>query len=355
MPAHVLVLDAAEGISPGRGRPGPGGSPARWSRRTPRHSGAWTPSGRPGGRALEEVERWAPVLGRLGDGPTAVPVLGMASRDASVDVTPALALGVTDLLTLPVQQRGPGRPGRVLDAGRRSGRGLTGPSPPRRWPSSAPSPRPPRRRCCAPRRRWPGSAGPRSASTCARARESLSHSLQVILGTMIGSAEAAGPDREGHSRRVASITRDLTDSSAGRALRVRGMELAGLFLDIGMLVLPSDLLAPRGLEPDAVELLHGHADLSGDILEPLARVGLPVAAVGAHHERLDGPATPAASAPLESPSAPRSSAWSTPGRRSPGRDPTARPCPSRTRWPCCASRRASAACRASWSTPSSPW
>ena len=47
---------------------------------------------------LEEVERRAPVLGRLGDGPTAVPVLGMASRDASVDVT-ALALGVTDLLT----------------------------------------------------------------------------------------------------------------------------------------------------------------------------------------------------------------------------------------------------------------
>jgi HD-GYP domain-containing protein (c-di-GMP phosphodiesterase class II) len=71
------------------------------------------------------------------------------------------------------------------------------------------------------------------------------------------------------------------------------MELAGLFLDIGMLVLPSDLLAVRGpLEPDAVELLHGHADISGDILEPLARVGLPVAAVRAHHERLDGSGYP---------------------------------------------------------------
>jgi HD-GYP domain-containing protein (c-di-GMP phosphodiesterase class II) len=71
------------------------------------------------------------------------------------------------------------------------------------------------------------------------------------------------------------------------------MELAGLFLDIGMLVLPADLLAPTGpLEPDAVELLHGHADLSGDILEPLARVGLPVAAVRAHHERLDGSGYP---------------------------------------------------------------
>jgi len=71
------------------------------------------------------------------------------------------------------------------------------------------------------------------------------------------------------------------------------MELAGLFLDIGMLSLPSDLLAAHGpLDPAAVELLQGHADISGDILEPLARVGLPVAAVRAHHERLDGSGYP---------------------------------------------------------------
>ena len=92
---------------------------------------------------------------------------------------------------------------------------------------------------------------------------------------------------------MASITRDLTETLGWPPLRVRGMELAGLFLDIGMLALPPDLLAPHGpLEPEAVELLHGHADISGDILEPLARVGLPVAAVRAHHERLDGSGYP---------------------------------------------------------------
>jgi response regulator RpfG family c-di-GMP phosphodiesterase len=295
VPAHVLVLDAAEGIGP-------------WARDALAHAGLACALVKENVEALrsvdaqwpalvvvplDEVERWAPVLGRLSDGPTTVPVLGMASRDASVDVTPALALGVTDLLTYPCN--GDDLVDRVTSSmrGHRSGRG-----PDRSEPASP----------LAQLRTVTEAAEEallRTETAVARvsraeerehlrqARDSLSHSLQVILGTMIGSAEAAGPGREGHSRRVASITRDLTDALGWPPLRVRGMELAGLFLDIGMLALPPDLLAPRGpLEPEAVELLHGHADISGDILEPLARVGLPVAAVRAHHERLDGSGYP---------------------------------------------------------------
>jgi response regulator RpfG family c-di-GMP phosphodiesterase len=295
VPAHVLVLDAAEGIGP-------------WARDALAQAGLACSLVKENVEALrsvdaqwpalvvvplDEVERWAPVLGRLSDGPTTVPVLGMASRDASVDVTPALALGVTDLLTYPCN--GDDLVDRVASSmrGRRSGRGSD-----RSEPASP----------LAQLRAVTEAAEEallRTETAAARvsraeerehlrqARDSLSHSLQVILGTMIGSAEAAGPGREGHSRRVASITRDLTDALGWPPQRVRGMELAGLFLDIGMLALPADLLAPRGpLEPDAVELLHGHADISGDILEPLARVGLPVAAVRAHHERLDGSGYP---------------------------------------------------------------
>ena len=294
MPAHVLVLDAADGIGP-------------WARDALAHAGLACALVKENVEALrsvdaqwpalvvvplDEVERWAPVLGRLSDGPTTVPVLGMASRDASVDVTPALALGVTDLLTYPCN--GEDLVDRVTSSmrGRRTGRG----------PASEPASPLAQLRAVT---EAAEEALLRTETAAARvsraeerehlrqARDSLSHSLQVILGTMIGSAEAAGPGREGHSRRVASITRDLTDSLGWPPLRVRGMELAGLFLDIGMLVLPSDLLAARGpLEPDAIELLHGHADISGDILEPLARVGLPVAAVRAHHERLDGSGYP---------------------------------------------------------------
>jgi response regulator RpfG family c-di-GMP phosphodiesterase len=296
VPAHVLVLDAAEGIGP-------------WARDALAHAGLACALVKEDIEALrsvdaqwpalvvvplDEVQRWSPVLERLAEGPTTVPVLGMASRDASVDVTPALALGVTDLLTYPCT--GEDLVERVTSSmrGRRVGRG----SPDR-----------------------PDQASPllvlrsvteaaeeallRTETAVARvnraeerehlrqARDALSHSLQVILGTMIGSAEAAGPGREGHSRRVASLTRELTAALGWPTMRVRGMELAGLFLDIGLLALPGDLLAVRGpLRPEAVELLHGHPETSGDILEPLARVGVPVAAVRAHHERLDGSGYP---------------------------------------------------------------
>jgi response regulator RpfG family c-di-GMP phosphodiesterase len=295
VPAHVLVLDAAEGIGP-------------WARDALAHAGLACALVKENVEALrsvdaqwpalvvvplDEVERWAPVLGRLSDGPTTVPVLGMASRDTSVDVTPALALGVTDLLTYPCN--GDDLVGRVTSSmrGRRSGRGAeraeaASPLAQLRTVTEAAEEALLRTETAAAR-----VTRTEEREHLRQARDSLSHSLQVILGTMIGSAEAAGPGREGHSRRVASITRDLAESLGWPPLRVRGMELAGLFLDIGMLALPADLLAPAGpLEPDALELMRGHADISGDILEPLARVGLPVAAVRAHHERLDGSGYP---------------------------------------------------------------
>jgi response regulator RpfG family c-di-GMP phosphodiesterase len=296
VPAHVLVLDAAEGIGP-------------WARDALAHAGLACALVKEDIEALrsvdaqwpalvvvplDEVERWSPVLERLAEGPTTVPVLGVASRDTSVDVTPALSLGVTDLLTYPCT--GDDLVERVTSSmrGRRLGRG----SPER---PEATSPLLVLRSVTEAAEE----ALLRTETAVARvsraeerehlrqARDALSHSLQVILGTMIGSAEAAGPGREGHSRRVASLTRELTSALGWPPLRVQGMELAGLFLDIGLLALPGELLAVRGpLRPEAVELLHGHADTSGDILEPLARVGVPVAAVRAHHERLDGSGYP---------------------------------------------------------------
>jgi response regulator RpfG family c-di-GMP phosphodiesterase len=296
VPAHVLVLDAAEGIGP-------------WARDALAHAGLACALVKEDVEALrsvdtqwpalvvvplDEVQRWSPVLERLAEGPTTVPVLGVASRDTSVDVTPALALGVTDLLTYPCT--GDDLVERVSSSmrGHRLGRGsaerpeATSPLLVLRSVTEAAEEALLRTETAVAR-----VSRAEEREHLRQARDALSHSLQVILGTMIGSAEAAGPGREGHSRRVASLTRDLTAALGWPPLRVQGMELAGLFLDIGLLALPGELLAVRGpLRPEAVELLHGHADTSGDILEPLARVGVPVAAVRAHHERLDGSGYP---------------------------------------------------------------
>ena len=295
MPAHVLVLDAAKGIGP-------------WARDALHDAGlacALVKEEIEARRSvdaqwpalvvvpIDEIRTWAPVLTRLAEGPTSVPVLGVASRDASIDVTPALAVGVTDLLTYPCTSED--LIVRVTSSmrGRRVQRG------PERMEQSSP---------LAALRSVTEAAEEallRTETAAARvsraeerdhlrlARESLSHSLQVILGTMIGSAEASGPGREGHSRRVASITRDLATALGWPPARVRGIEMAALFHDIGLLALPNDLLAVRGpLEDDALTVLRGHADTSADILEPLSRVGVPVAAVRAHHERLDGSGYP---------------------------------------------------------------
>jgi len=291
----VLVLDAAQGIGP-------------WARDALSEAGLASAlisdddealrtvdTQRPAMVVLpiEEVRRWAPVLARLGEGPTTVPVLGLASRDASVDVTPALQVGVTDLLTYPCS---------TDDLVARVSSSMRG-----RRPQRGPE-RPEQTSPLAALRSVTEAAEEalmRTETAAARvsraeerdhlrvARESLAHSLEVILGTMIGTAEAAGAGREGHARRVAALTRDLAVSLGWPPVRVRGMELAGLFQDIGLLALPGDLLAVAGpLERGTVELLRAHADTSAEILEPLSRVGVPVAAVRAHHERLDGSGYP---------------------------------------------------------------
>ena len=294
LPAHVLVLDAAEGIGPwardALGQAGLACALVKEEVEAQRSVDAQWPALVV--VPLDEVERWTAVLGRLGEGPTTVPVLGLTSRDASIDVTPALALGVTDLLTYPCT------PEDLVDRvsssmrGRRVQRGLervdTSPLATLRSVTESAEQALLRTETAAAR-----VSRSEEREHLRQARDSLSHSLQVILGTMIGSAEASGSGREGHSRRVAAATRELSVALGWPPHRVRGMELAGLFLDIGLLALPADLLAgPGPLESEAIRQLHGHPDTSAGILEPLARVGVPVAAVRAHHERMDGSGYP---------------------------------------------------------------
>jgi len=242
---------------------------------------------------VNQVDRWAGLLAHLDKVATGVPVLGAVSRDASLDFTAALALGVTDLVTYPCSTEDLVVRVATTMRGRRSDR-----VPERVEPASplatlrsvteAAEKALLRTETAAAR-----VARPEEREHLRTARDTLAHSLRVILSTMIGNTEASGHGREGHARLAASLGRDLTVALGWPPARVRGMEMAAMFADIGLLAIPGTVLAVDGpLTEQTRELVRGHPETSAEILEPLSRVGVPVAAVRSHHERLDGSGYP---------------------------------------------------------------
>jgi response regulator RpfG family c-di-GMP phosphodiesterase len=241
---------------------------------------------------VEELDGWRPILGHLEEGATAVPVLGVVDKEANVDVSAALQLGVADLLTYPcephdlierVSARIAVRPGPQPESLEQGSpittlRAVTEAAEQALFRAETAEARVSR---------------PEEREHLRMARESLSHSLQVLLGTMVGTTEAGAAGRPGHSRMVAMLVKRMAQELGWAPERVRGIELAGLLHDIGLLALPGDLLAGEGpLDAEQRTLLETHPDASAEILEPLSRVGVPVAAVRAHHERLDGSGYP---------------------------------------------------------------
>lgn len=243
---------------------------------------------------IGQIQQWAALLNELDQVAVGVPVLGAVSRDASIDFTAALALGVTDLVTYPCSTE---------DLVVRVASSMRGTRRNDRVPEKVEPASP-----LATLRSVTEAAEQalvRTETAAARvsrseerehlraARDALAHSLQVILGTMIGNTEASGHGREGHAQLSAQLSRKLTTALGWPAARVRGMELAAMFGDIGLLAVPGTLLGVNGaLTEQTLELVHSHPDTSAEILEPLSHVGVPVAAVRAHHERLDGSGYP---------------------------------------------------------------
>lgn len=240
---------------------------------------------------VAELAQWKPLVARLAEAATRTPVLGVVDRDASVDVTPALKLGVSDLLTYPCNAKDLVE--RIASTIRDH---VTRPA---ATPESSPVATLRSVTEAAEQALFRAETAEARVSRAEErehlrlARDSLSHSLQVLLGTMIGTAESGAAGRAGHSRQVARLVKRMAEVLGWAPERVRGIELAGLLHDIGLLSLPADLLAgPGPLTESQRKLLHTHPDASAEILEPLSRVGVPVGAVRAHHERHDGSGYP---------------------------------------------------------------
>jgi HD-GYP domain-containing protein (c-di-GMP phosphodiesterase class II) len=241
--------------------------------------------------SVGQLPAWTPVLSHIAERKAGLPVLGVVDKEANVDVSPALKLGVGDLLTYPCP------PGDLvekviatIDSRVPESENLEHGSPIATLRAVTEAAEQALFRAETAEARVSRSE---EREHLRMARESLSHSLQVLLGTMVGTTESGAAGRPGHSRTVATLVKKMAQELGWAPERVRGMELAGLLHDIGLLALPADLLSSAGpLTEHQRRLLHTHADASAEILEPLSRVGVPVSAVRAHHERLDGSGYP---------------------------------------------------------------
>lgn len=123
------------------------------------------------------------------------------------------------------------------------------------------------------------------------ARETAEGMLSVFL-LLTDSHETTDRGTPGHSRRVASIARDVLMELGGTSDAAAWLELAGRLHDIGLVALGLPLSGEAALDLELRRRVEQHPRLGADILDKLASWGLPIDAVRAHHERIDGSGYP---------------------------------------------------------------
>lgn len=129
-------------------------------------------------------------------------------------------------------------------------------------------------------------------SSRTQATHELAEGMLSVFLLMIDSHETTDRGTPGHSKRMANLVRAMALGVGRSEQEASWLELAGRLHDIGLVPLAVPL---KGTEPLSLELrraLTPHPRMGAEILEPLARWGLPVDAVSGHHERIDGSGYP---------------------------------------------------------------
>lgn len=120
----------------------------------------------------------------------------------------------------------------------------------------------------------------------------LAEDMLSVFLLLIDSHETNERGTPGHSRRVGVVVRALAERLGHGEKEAGWLELAGRLQDIGFLPLGLPLSKESLLSLELRRSVERHADLSAEILGPLATWGLPVGAIRDHHERLDGAGYP---------------------------------------------------------------
>ncbi|HEX7767332.1 MAG TPA: HD domain-containing phosphohydrolase [Nitrospira sp.] len=105
--------------------------------------------------------------------------------------------------------------------------------------------------------------------------------------------DRAIPWQAGHGQRTAGIALMLGQAAGLAPDALHQVKLAALLHDIGLMVLPSNLIEDRGsLEPESYIAIQNHARLGANLLAPFAFLQDASVLIAHHHERWDGSGYP---------------------------------------------------------------
>lgn len=105
--------------------------------------------------------------------------------------------------------------------------------------------------------------------------------------------DRALPWQAGHGQRTAAVALALGQAAGLDTDMLHQVKLAALLHDIGILMLPPDLLKNSGaFDPESYITIQHHARLGANVLEPFAFLQEASVLIAHHHERWDGSGYP---------------------------------------------------------------
>ena len=124
-------------------------------------------------------------------------------------------------------------------------------------------------------------------------RERRARTLQQLIKTLVGVVDKRDPFAANHSMRVAAIARAVAAEMGLSETESETAEIAGNLLNLGKILIPSDLLAKTGnLTPVELEMVRNSIQMSADLLQDIEFDGPVVDTLRQAQARWDGTGVP---------------------------------------------------------------
>jgi PAS domain S-box-containing protein len=124
-------------------------------------------------------------------------------------------------------------------------------------------------------------------------RERRSRTLQQLVKTLVEVVDKRDPFAANHSTRVAAIARSVASEMGLSETEIETAEIAGNLLNLGKILIPSDLLAKTSnLTPEELNLVRNSIQMSADLLQDIEFDGPVVDTLRQAQARWDGTGSP---------------------------------------------------------------